>query len=481
MSDFCSPIVWSIAGSDNTAGAGIQADNQSFRSFGVQSGNIITAVTAQNHVGVQAIQLIDADNLENQWESLILSLPPQVIKLGMIGSQWGIDWLIQKLNKFEGLVVCDPVLVATNGGTLMTASAQYKLLFPWVDLITPNYVEFDSLFGDEIQGLSYEKSLPLLCKKYDIAILLTGGDHQTQQAQDILCIKDTLTVLSSPKINSRHTHGTGCSLSAAIAASLGLGYSLIDAVILAKSYMNQGFNQQDIADYSPAGFQHTHFPNAVQSLPVIQDDPSLEAFPKLQYPLGFYPLVDNLKLLKTAIDAGVKTIQLRIKNTPLDVVRSQILTAKTYCESHDVQLFINDYWDIAIELGCYGVHLGQEDFTPANLARIQVAGLRLGISCHNLYEITFATQLKPSYIALGPVFATQSKAITYHTLGLNHLQPFVELLQDDYPLTCIGGITEQNIPAVLATGIRSIALIGAIKHHHNPLKQCHHFIGMINA
>jgi len=125
-------------------------------------------------------------------------------------------------------------------------------------------------------------------------------------------------------------------------------------------------------------------------------------------------------------------------------------------------LFINDFWEEAIAAGAYGVHLGQEDLQTADINAIREAGLRLGVSTHSYFEIATAHSLKPSYIALGPIYATTSKVMPFDPQGLSQLQHWVELLGEQYTLTAIGGIDVRRAKDVLTTGVGSAAMISAI-------------------
>lgn len=161
------------------------------------------------------------------------------------------------------------------------------------------------------------------------------------------------------------------------------------------------------------------------------------------------------------------TLQLRIK-APVEqtFLEDHVRTAVTLCESYQAILFINDHWELAIECGAYGVHLGQEDLITADLDRIQQAGLRLGISTHNDQELAKAHFLRPSYIALGHIFPTQTKSMPSRPQGLEALQAQVKKTPD-YPTVAIGGISLDLVPAVLACGVRGIALVSAITQAKN--------------
>ena len=180
-------------------------------------------------------------------------------------------------------------------------------------------------------------------------------------------------------------------------------------------------------------------------------------FPALKRPLGLYGIVDNVEWLKRLLSLGIDTLQWRVKQ-PGEYHREQTEAVIELCREAGVPLFINDDWQLAIELNAFGVHLGQEDLTAANLNKIAEAGLALGISTHTEWEIARARYWNPSYIAFGPVYKPLSKELKYPPLGLDRLHRWCHA-NADIPTTCIGGITHQNIDAVMATGMESVAIV----------------------
>jgi thiamine-phosphate pyrophosphorylase len=172
-------------------------------------------------------------------------------------------------------------------------------------------------------------------------------------------------------------------------------------------------------------------------------------------------VVDSVAWIERLLAVGVKTIQLRIKDKQDDEVEADIIAAVALGRRYDARLFINDYWRLAIKHQAYGVHLGQEDLESTELELIRAAGLRLGVSTHDNMEIDVALAARPSYIALGHVFPTQTKQMPSAPQGLEQLASHIERLAD-YPTVAIGGISLERAPAVLATGVGSIAVVSAI-------------------
>ncbi|EOU9540256.1 thiamine phosphate synthase [Cronobacter dublinensis] len=179
--------------------------------------------------------------------------------------------------------------------------------------------------------------------------------------------------------------------------------------------------------------------------------------------LGLYPVVDSVEWIARLLEAGVRTLQLRIKDKTDADVEADVRAAIDLGKRYHARLFINDYWRLAIKHQAYGVHLGQEDLQTADLNAIRAAGLRLGVSTHDDMEIDVALAVRPSYIALGHVFPTQTKQMPSAPQGLAQLAAHVQRL-GDYPTVAIGGISLARAPAVLETGVGSIAVVSAITH-----------------
>ena len=184
-------------------------------------------------------------------------------------------------------------------------------------------------------------------------------------------------------------------------------------------------------------------------------------FPTTSQHLGLYAVVDTLEWIERLLDAGVRTLQLRIKDKSDTEVEPLVIAAIALGRRYQARLFINDYWHLAIKHGAYGVHLGQEDLDIADLNAISSAGLRLGISTHDNMEMDRAASVNPSYIALGHVFPTQTKQMPSSPQGLIKLAEHIQTL-GNIPTVAIGGITLARAPAVLATGVGSIAVVSAI-------------------
>lgn len=201
-------------------------------------------------------------------------------------------------------------------------------------------------------------------------------------------------------------------------------------------------------------------------------------FPPTEKKLGLYPVVDSLEWIERLLNAGVTTIQLRIKDQQDNDVESVIQQAIELGKRYNARLFINDYWRLAIKHQAYGVHLGQEDLLTADLKAIHQAGLRLGVSTHDDEELARAVAVRPSYIALGHIFPTQTKDMPSAPQGLTELKRHVASIPD-YPTVAIGGISIDRVDNVLACGVGSIAVVSAITKAEDWRKATAQLLSMI--
>ena len=475
-------VVYSIAGSDSSGGAGIQADLATFANFGVHGCAVTTALTAQNRRGVHSILPTPVSHLEQEFASLVDDIPPHGIKLGMLGSSAtvaAVTCLLAGLQDrgFAGPVVCDPVLAASAGGSLMHNGGTDALLglFPHLSLITPNCDEAAQLTGLAIDNFAdMERAASALLEMGAESVLLTGGhlDPTEPWCYDYFVSRTDLEHpnafwLRGERVPTRHNHGTGCTLSSAITAAMALGLEMADAIVLGKMAVTRGLRHARGLAGGPGPVAHPGWPSGLENLPAIlpcrPDQFRAPTFRRCDtHRLGLYPVVDSVDWVERLLAEGVKTLQLRIKDMPEAGLRQAISDAVALQNRHGGRLFINDHWQLAVEFGAYGVHLGQEDMDSADFDAIARAGLRLGLSNHAWYEFARAHALAPSYMAIGPVYHTPTKAMRFAPRGLGQLQEWVDLLAPGYPVTAIGGIDLARAPAVAETGVGSIAVVRAV-------------------
>lgn len=233
------PTAWTIAGSDSGGGAGIQADVKVMAAFGVHGCSIITALTAQNTRGVQASEPVSESMLHAQFHALETDLLPAAIKTGMLGSSSTCKTLTELFHPLNVPIVCDPVLKSTSGADLLEPEALEFLIngiFPAVEILTPNLPEARKLIGD-FQTL--EEAADRILEFGVGSVLIKGGHAEGNECVDYWTNGTQSMRLSSPRIETTASHGTGCILSSAIASAIALGYEIPDAIVAAKTFLNQ--------------------------------------------------------------------------------------------------------------------------------------------------------------------------------------------------------------------------------------------------
>lgn len=208
------------------------------------------------------------------------------------------------------------------------------------------------------------------------------------------------------------------------------------------------------------GFALDNWPCHPQDFGIVPT-PRANAFPACPERLGLYAVLPDAQWVGRMARAGVPTVQLRFKSDDAVAIRQEVRAAVQAVQGTRALLFINDHWQIAIDEGAYGVHLGQEDMDEAPIETIRAAGLRLGLSTHGYAEMLRADAVSPSYVALGAVFPTTLKRMQTAPQGTGRLFAYAKLMQHS-PLVAIGGIDEARIPVVMQSGVGSIAVVRAI-------------------
>ncbi len=498
-------IIWTISGSDCSGGAGIAADIKTAHSFGVEICQLITANTVQNSRQLWSINAVAIEVLQQQLVALITDKPPTVIKIGLIANEAQVLWLAKALKQLKDQIpslicVYDPIGRASVSGRFhQLTTEQLKPLLAEIDVITPNIPEAQNL-ATPAKQLKETKAAILaksIHQQFAInSVIIKGGHSDNEEFSSDYCYHqlNSLTPiknqtqqsigyqLTASRVQTHFTHGTGCSFATALSALLAQGYLIRDAFTLTKAFMQQGLMAStDISaehnhEYYGA-FMQTPWPKSPEYFPKItcsisQKYQQLPAFSPLNLSnkkLGLYPVVNSIEWLQKLLPLGLEIIQLRVKGLSESaaeiIIKSAIESAKPY----HTRLFINDYWQLAIKHGAYGVHIGQEDLQKADLTAIQQAGLRLGISTHGCYEFLLTQQLQPSYIAIGAIFPTKTKNMTGQIQGIENLKDIMALATN-IPVVAIGGINLERAETVLATGVDSIAVVTAITEAKAPIK-----------
>ncbi|KAF1013722.1 MAG: thiamine phosphate synthase [Burkholderia sp.] len=302
-------------------------------------------------------------------------------------------------------------------------------------------------------------------------LIVTAGDAEAKAAHaaGVIAAGGTLIAIDerhATLVNGvvRHALTASAQLAddwiAALIAFLDCGFELHDALVLALAWRDG----DEAAAGDPWPVDSARFPSIAGA-----PEPPETAFAPCPERLGLYPVVPSAAWVERVLDYGARTVQLRLKGMPDGQLVDEIARAIAAGHRHpDARVFINDHWQLAIEAGAYGVHLGQEDLQTADLGAIAVAGLRLGLSSHGYYEMLVALRLRPSYLAMGPVYATTTKAVAAPPQGLMRIARYARLAGQHAPLVAIGGITGATLPAVIATGVGSVAVVSAVMAAANP-------------
>lgn len=479
------PIVWSIAGTDSAGGAGLSADQRACDAFGVHLCPVVAAVTAQHSTAVRHVEPMPAALIEAQLRALAEDMPPRVIKTGLLGGTAQVAvvarWVERLRQDGDVALVVDPVLASSTGAPFAdneTLAAYRDELLPRATVITPNRSEAHRLLGE---AASHEAgAVPFLARRLlragPQAVCITGGDSADPEGRvlDWLASDQARGWLASPRVETQHRHGTGCTFASSIAAALALGFVAADAAVLAKMATTRALRAGQAAGKGAGPVRaDSVFMNDPSLLPLLSwDESPLFAAPRevTQRRLDLYGLVDSADRVVQLLEAGVRTVQLRIK-TPArpgadwpvflrDSVRRSVLASR----AAGAELFINDHWRIALDAGASGVHLGQEDLLAlgeGDKAKLFACGLAVGVSSHSLWELCRARGTSPRYIACGPVWPTLTKAMPWRPQGLRNLAWWQNMA--GVPVVAIGGILEASqVQAAAACGVDGVCVVRAL-------------------
>ncbi len=475
----------SIAGHDPSGGAGIGTDLAVWQSMGLHASSVCTALTVQDAQGVRDVQPTPLPVLRGALAAARRELRPAAVKLGMLGGAQVAAEVAAFCEALDSPVVWDPVLGASAGGvSLLQAEPEtLRRLARASTVITPNRVEAAQLLGLpawEDEGEPPRTWVSALREQWlqggrTRAVLLKGGHARGSSSVDWLCTQQAVHALSVPRVPDGpggRVHGTGCVYASALAGMLAQGADLEQAAVEAQWRTHAAIAQ---AWMSPGGRAMVH----AAALPDSGDFPSLHsgaptearAFAPLLRPPGLYPVVPDSDWVLRLLELGVDTVQLRAKALAGAELRAQVRAAADAARARGAQLFINDHWREALDAGAWGVHLGQEDLMELRAPQIESirqAGLRLGVSTHHPAELARAHALRPSYLALGPVWPTTVKETPHAPLGLARLRALAARCKPLYPLVGIGGISLERAASALDCGLDGFAVVSAIVSAADP-------------
>ncbi|CAN5915702.1 thiamine phosphate synthase [soil metagenome] len=512
-------IVWSIAGSDSGAGAGIQADLRAFDAFEVHGCTAVAAITAQNSVLVARIEPVATAWLDAQLAALASDLPPRAIKTGMLGSVENLRCVVAWVDRLrasergEGLaLVVDPVWRASTGAALGDEALRLAMrteLIPRATVITPNRAEAAWLLGWDARAMDdtgrVEEAAAALRALGAESVVITGGDA-TAGANDIatgspksgrsldwMSTPETRGWLSLPRVHTPHHHGSGCVFAASTAAVLALGFCTADAIVIAKMSATQAVRGGRAAGQGAGAVRPQRGfglePDLLPSLSDTAAHPAPAFAPLADRQLGLYAIVDSAEAIERVLKAGVRTVQLRMKHAADASLRAEPSTRAELSEAirrsvhaaraTGAQLFVNDHWQLAIEHRAYGVHLGQEDVVDADLDAIRRAGLRLGLSTHCVWEVCRAHALAPSYIACGPIHPTTTKAMPWLPQGSGNLAYWCRVLRE--PVVAIAGMDAARAHEAVRCGAAGVAVLRGLAQTSDPGGVVQHYTQAMQA
>ena len=479
------PTLLSIAGHDPSGGAGIGTDLAVWQAMGLHASSVCTALTVQDARGVRELQPTPLPVLRGALEAARRELRPAAVKLGMLGGAQAAAEVAAFCESIDVPVVWDTVLGAAAGGVplLQAEPETLRRLVCSSTVITPNRVEAAQLLGLppwEGEGAPPRAWMRALREQWlqggrTRAVVLKGGHARGANSVDWLCTSQALVALCVPRLPDGpggRVHGTGCVYASALAGMLAQGADLEQAAVEAQWRTRAAIAQAWVA---PGGRAMAH----AAAQPDSGDFPALHSgvptesgvFAPLPRAPGLYPVVPDADWVLRLLELGVDTVQLRAKDLAAAELRAQVRAAAEAARACGAQLFINDHWRDALDAGAYGVHLGQEDLMDLraqDIESIRGAGLRLGVSTHNPAELARAHALRPSYLALGPVWPTTVKATPHAPLGLARLRALAARCKPLYPLVGIGGISLERAAAALDCGLDGFAVVSAIVGADDP-------------
>lgn len=498
-----------IAGSDPSGGAGLQADLKTFSALGVYGATAITAVTIQNTVGVKYVQKLPSQVVYDQIVTVMKDIHVDAVKIGMVNDAETLDAIVNalKVHKPKFLVV-DPVMVSTSGCSLMQSDAlnvMKKRLLPIADLVMPNLPEAYVLAGKQIDktlndvDIIAQDILNLRVK----ALLVKGGHADSKSKNDYLYIKSgddvKRTCLSAETVDTNNTHGTGCTLSSAIAAFAARGEELGDAVRLAKKYLTDAL-KAGAGIHVGNGFgpvNHFYDYNCQQSdgqvirsaYKIIDMEDSfttgLSACPasvNLQFITHFTDKYSYIDSAIMALEGGCRWIQLRMKDADESEIERTALKLIPECRRKGAVFVIDDHVELALRVGADGVHLGKNDMPVDEARKLAGNNFIIGGTANTFEDVSRLASQGADYIGCGPYRFTTTKKKLAPMLGLEGYKDILSRMRAhgiSLPLVAIGGITCDDIPQLMEAGVSGIALSGSILRAGNPVDEMKKVVGQL--
>ena len=482
-----------IAGSDPSGGAGLQADMKTFSALGVYGATAITAVTVQNTQGVKYVHKLSPQVVYDQIVAVMDDIRVAAVKIGMVNDAETLDAIVRALTVYRPkFLVVDPVMVSTSGCALMQPDAltiMKERLLPMADLVTPNLPEAWTLAGT---NSSVDDAAQAILRLGVKALLVKGGHAEGRTKTDYLYIYKGEGVkraeFTAETVDTVNTHGTGCTLSSAIAALLARGNGLEDAVRQAKNYLIEALKAG--ADVHVGGghgpvchlFKQTSRQETRDEQTSVQDnspcllvtdDLSTDAV-GLQFITHFTDKYSYFDSAMIALEGGCRWIQLRMKDACEAEIESVARRILPECRGRGAVFIVDDHVELALRVGADGVHLGKNDMPVDEARRLVGDRFIIGGTANTFEDVQRLASQGADYIGCGPFRFTTTKKKLAPMLGIEGYKNIISQMKKrgiTLPIVAIGGIICDDIPQIMATGVTGIALSGSILRAENPVEE----------
>ena len=534
----------------------MQADLKTFSALGVYGATAITAVTVQNTVGVKYVHALPPQVVYDQIVTVMEDIMPDAVKIGMVNDAETLDAIVRALTLHRPrFLVVDPVMVSTSGCALMQADALQVMeerLLPMADIVTPNLPEAWTLAGTDS---SVDEAAQAILRLGVKALLIKGGHAEGTTKTDYLYVSydDGVkrTEFSSATVDTFNTHGTGCTLSSAIAAMLARGHGMEEAVRQAKMYLTEALKAgadvvvghghgpvchfYDDAVIRSYGYKvirsygykvirssgpevirssgseviRSSGPEVIRSSgPEVIRSSGSEVMrssdsevirsnrktvkpnnlktlkSKLQFITHFTDRYSYLDSAMMALEGGCRWIQLRMKDADEDEIERTARLILPECRRRGAVFIIDDHVELVKRVGADGVHLGKNDMPVDEARRILGDEFIIGGTANTFEDIQRLAAQGADYIGCGPFRFTTTKKNLAPMLGIEGYENIVSLMKThgiNLPIVAIGGITYDDIPQVMATGVTGIALSGSVLRADNPVEEMKRMVNQLRV
>lgn len=460
-------VALTIAGSDPSGGAGIQADLRTFAALGVVGVSVITALTVQNSLGVQSVHPVPADMLAAQLDAILSDMRVNAVKIGMLGGAAQVLAVAAALRQYAlPNVVLDPVLASTGGVPLLDDEGRAALLMelmPLCDLITPNLAEANILTMMPVDSLKTMQAAGERLVSLGVKAALVKGGHLPDESNDLLVDNEGhRQIYADRRVDTAHTHGTGCFLSSAIAAHLAKHFPVDQAVKQSKNLLTRAL-------LSPVALGNGRgYPDVLASVRTNGSARMRTHMERIGLLQGLYVLTDpNLRpdrsaedTMQAALAGGASIVQLRDKHLLTPQLVALVQRLGTIAREAKSLFIVNDRVDVALASGADGVHLGPDDMTPADARRLLGPDKLVGISVATVGEAKAAAPYA-SYFGVGAIFGSKTKLDAGEPIGVERIRE-IKAAFPDIPIVAIGGINADNIGEVAGAGADAAAVVSAV-------------------